>query len=104
MQTIKKHTKPTKFDLSLPRTIWEEISEDPQMPNKLYIQISDEVTESHWITLGEFYERAFDRFTLNDEFLVDVFRIYKGRNGGENATDMIHAVASKRKDTVCRGE
>jgi len=68
------------------------------MPNKLYIQISDEVTESHWITLGEFFERAFSDFKLKDEFLVDVFRIYKGRNSGEALTDMIHAVASKRSE------
>ena len=70
-----KYAVPTKFMTAPYGTICRVMKDDNEL--ELYIQISPEESIPMWEKLGNLFEKAFEDFLVNDEFVQDCLRLYK---------------------------
>ena len=70
MIKLIKYTAPSHYDLWPKGTLWQD-------GDNLYIQVSDDLAEATWLTMGKFLEGAFKNKLHDDLFIQVCLERYK---------------------------
>lgn len=91
---IKKYVNPTNL-VSEPRgTIWEVETEGEQ--GSLYVQVSNDDKQPHWLRMGTLLEIVFKQFCDDEMFMEEIFKLYQQESFSHNK--IIEIIKDKKID------
>lgn len=73
---LQRYCPPTKLDVAPFGTIYH-VMVDSDIPQHLYIQVSEDETAPQWERMGVFLEKVFEEFLNDDTFVDECLRLFK---------------------------